>query len=381
MHFIGRKGTNLLCSRCIEDGREDIVSHQVQICTDDRNPLRLKGRGRHLTIDIHCHLAVKSADAHFCQCTGKALPAMPFTSEDSQQVNREMFGTIASRLFGLDDRLADMDRLGIDIQAISPSPGQYFYFTEPEFGRDLARLVNDGIADAVAQHPDRLVGLGTVPLQNTDLAIAEMRRAVKDLGLRGIEINSNVNGRDLSDAGLRPFFAAAEELGVMLFLHPLGFTQAERLSEHYLNNLIGNPLESTIALSHLIFGGVLEDHPGLKICVAHGGGYLPSYRGRMDHAWRVRPDCRRHISRPPSDYLRKLWFDTLVFDPLQLRALIDAFGTDRLCLGTDYPFDMSEPDPVGFHSGLTEVEQLAILGGNAAALLGLDLKAYQGDKA
>ena len=138
--------------------------------------------------------------------------------------------------------------------------------------------------------------MGTVPLQAPELAIAEMRRCVNELGLRGIEISSHVNGKELAAPEFRPFFAAAEELGVLLFLHPLGFTHGQRLSEHYLNNIIGNPIESTIALSHLIFEGVLDSHPGLKLCVAHGGGYLPGYWGRMDHALRAREDCRQHIS-------------------------------------------------------------------------------------
>ncbi|MEI8633524.1 amidohydrolase family protein [Vibrio sp. PP-XX7] len=131
----------------------------------------------------------------------------------------------------------------------------------------------------------------------------------------------------------------------MLFIHPLGFTQADRMSEHYLNNILGNPLESTIALSHLIFGGVLEQYSRLKICVAHGGGYLPAYWGRMDHAFRARADCRQYIDKEPSSYLHKIWLDTLVFDPQQLENLIRFHGADKLCLGSDYPFDMAEPDP------------------------------------
>src|SRR5690606_13278543 len=216
---------------------------------------------------------------------------------------------------------ADMDRLGIDVQVISPVPTQYYYFAEGDLGREAARIVNDGIAAAVARHPERLAGMGTVPLQVPELAIAEMKRCVNDLGLRGIEISSNVAGRELADSTFRPFFAAAEEMGVLLFLHPLGFTHGQRLSEHYLNNLIGNPLESAIAVAHLIFGGVLDAHPGLKLCVAHGGGYLPTYWGRMDHAWRARSDCRQHISRPPSEYLRRLYFDTVVYDRRHLDFL------------------------------------------------------------
>ena len=295
----------------------------------------------------------------------------PFSSPASNAVMGKLFAKIGPKLNGVDERLKDMDALGVDVQAISPSPGQYYYFAPPDVGRKVARTINDGMAAAVARHPDRLVGMGTVPLQNTQMAIEEMRRCVKELDLRGIEINSHVNGRELAEDEFRPFFAAAEELGVLLFLHPLGFTHGHRLSEHYLNNIIGNPIESTIALSHLIFGGVLDAHPGLKLCVAHGGGYLPAYWGRMDHAFRAREDCRQHITREPSSYLRQVWLDTLVFDKDELDSLVHTHGPDRLCLGTDYPFDMAEPDPVGFHDRLDESTKAKILGLNAAALLGI----------
>ena len=203
------------------------------------------------------------------------------------------------------------------------------------------------------------------------MAVAELYRCVNELGMRGIEIGTSVSGRELADPELRPFFAAAEELGVLLFIHPLGFTHGERLSEHYLNNIIGNPLESTIALSHLIFGGVLDQLPGLKLCVAHGGGYLSGYWGRMDHAYRAREDCRQYISREPSSYLRQIWLDTLVFDQQQLDCLVHTHGADKLCMGTDYPFDMGDTDPVGFHADLDEAASTRILGQNAADLLGL----------
>lgn len=282
-----------------------------------------------------------------------------------------MFQDVGPKLNGVAERLQDMDRLGVDVQVLSPNPGQYYYFTSPEFGRDLCQTINDQIAEAVASTSNRLVGIGTVPLQRVDLAIAEMRRCVKDCGMRGIEIGTFVDGRELADPYYLPFFKAAEELGILLFIHPLGFSQGERLSEHYLNNIIGNPLESTIALSHLIFGGVLEQHPGLKICVAHGGGYLPGYWGRMDHAYRARSDCRHYITQEPSSFLRNIWLDTLVFDKAQLNSLIETHGADRLCLGTDYPFDMAEPDPVGFLAGVEEAKRKKLLGENAAALLGL----------
>ena len=338
----------------------------------DRKPIPVSARGRHLVVDIHCHLSVAAAAAF----VGKTHPVLPpalarFSSTKSNEVNAKQFAAIGQKLNALDVRLADMDRLGIDVQAVSPNPAQLFYHVDAETGREGARLTNDGIAEAVARCADRFVGMGTVPLQNAEMAVAEMKRCVRELDLRGIEISSNVNGRDFHAPELRPFWAAAEELGVLIFIHPLGFTHAERMSEYYFNNLIGNPLEATLALGHLIFGGVLDRYSGLRICVAHGGGYIPGYWGRMDHGWRARADCNEHCEREPSSYLRRVWLDTLVFDRDQLDALVRTHGSDKLCLGTDYPFDMGEPDPIGFHSGLSDVDQAKILGLNAAELLGL----------
>lgn len=347
------------------------TSGQISTC-GHRKPIPVAARGKHLVVDIHCHLGVPAADA-IVQATA-SVPAAGFgagMSQKTQEVNRAQMAAIGPRLHGIDQRLSDMDRLGIDVQALSPHPGQYFYGTDADTGRAAARAVNDGIAAAVALHPRRFVGMGTVPMQDVQLAIEEMRRCVGELDLRGIEISTNVGGVDYHDERFRPFFAAAEELGILLFIHPLGFTQSTRMGAYYFNNLIGNPLESTLAVGHLIFGGVLDRHPGLKICVAHGGGYLPSYWGRMDHGWRARADCSEHCRHLPSSYLRKLWFDTLVFDPDQLDSLVRTHGADKLCLGSDYPFDMAEPDPLAFHARLSEQDHARIVGGNAAALLGL----------
>jgi aminocarboxymuconate-semialdehyde decarboxylase len=339
----------------------------------ERRPIPVAARGKHLVVDIHCHLGVPRADSIVQQGYPGPPPGInDFTSAKTSEVNRAQFAALGPKLNGVTERLADMDRLGIDVQAISPSPGQYYYFTDPETGLAASQAVNEGIAEAVASHPDRLVGMGTVPLQDARLAVEEMKRCVGELDLRGIEISSNVNGKDLHAEELRPFWAAAEELGVLVFIHPLGFTEGRRLSEYYFNNLVGNPLESTLAVGHLIFGGVLDAHPGLKICVAHGGGYIPGYWGRMDHGWRARADCSEHCRHEPSSYLRKLWLDTLVFDSDQLESLVRTHGADKLCLGSDYPFDMSEPDPVGFHAGLDDEAKAMILGTNAAQLLGLE---------
>ena len=329
--------------------------------------------GENLVIDIHSHMNVGHAEALIREAIPNLPKGLPFSSESSDKVNAQMFAQIGSRLNGVKERIEDMDRLGVDVQAISPNPGQYYYFSPEELGRELAQLINNNIAEAVESHPGRLVGMGTVPLQNVEMAITEMKRCVKECGMRGIEIGTNVNGAELADPKFRPFFQAAEELEVLLFMHPLGFTHGERLAKHYLNNIIGNPLESTIALSHLIFSGVLEAMPNLKLCVAHGGGYLSGYWGRMDHAYRARKDCREHISKPPSSYLRNIWLDTLVFDADELESLVRTHGAEKLCMGTDYPFDMGEPDPLGFHKKLSQDVQSRILGLNAAKLLGIEL--------
>lgn len=332
-------------------------------------------KGKDLVVDIHCHLNVKAADAIVqAKYPGPPPGIHEFSSAKSNEVNKAQFCTIGATLNNIDLRIKEMDELGVDVQVISPNPGQYFYYTDSETGLAAAQAVNNGIADAVASNPERFVGMGTVPMQNIDLAITEMKRCALDLDLRGIEISTNVNGKDLHDDELQPFFAAAEALGILLFIHPLGFTHANRMKEYYFNNLIGNPLESTLAVGHLIFGGVLDRFPGLKICVAHGGGYIPGYWGRMDHGWRARGDCSEHCKNLPSSYLRKLWFDTLVFDKEQLNSLVRTHGSDRLCLGSDYPFDMAEPNPVAFHEELNDDDKAKILGLNAADLLGLTVK-------
>jgi len=223
------------------------------------------------------------------------------------------------------------------------------------------------------------VALGTVPLQRAELAVAELDRCVKKLGLRGLEILPNVNGMDLTDPalGLEKVFARAEALGAVLFMHPLGFTQGERLRDHYFNNVIGNPMETTIAASHLIFDGVIDRHPKLKLVLPHAGGYLAHYWARMDHAHRARSDARTVIAKRPSSYLRKMYFDTITFEPRMLRHMVDIYGADHVLLGTDYPYDMGMEHPVDFIggvSGLSLSDKNKIMGRNAARLLGVSVR-------
>ena len=332
-------------------------------------------RGRSLRVDIHCHYLNRDAAAKVAHLNpAQHEPSVQFANPLTREVNVKQMQDRAPKLSTIEVRLKDMDRMGIDIQAVSPAPNQTYYWTEPGLGAELARMVNDRLAEIVATWPDRFVALGTVPLQNVELAVAELERCVRTLGLRGVEINPSVNGMDLTDPGLdlERFFAKAQELDIVIFMHPIGFTHGARLMDHYFNNVIGNPLETTVATSHLIFDGVLERHPKLKIVLPHAGGYLAHYWARMDHAHRARPDCRTVIKKAPSSYLRKFYFDTIAFDAQLLRHMIDKWGAEHVLLGTDYPYDMGVADPVGFIESVPRLgrdEKDRIMGGNAARLL------------
>ena len=335
----------------------------------------VKKRGKSLRVDIHCHymntaVAAKVAHLNPAQHEPMAVHSNAATREANANQVRER----GPKLTDIALRLKDMDRMGIDIQAVSPAPHQTYYWTEPGMGAELARAQNERLAEIVAQHPDRFVALGTVPLQDASLAIAELEHCVRKLGMRGVEINPSVKGMDLTDAklGLDRFFAAVQALDVIIFMHPIGFTHGERLVDHYFSNIIGNPLETTVATSHLIFGGVMERHPKLKVVLPHAGGYLAHYWARMDHAYKARPDTHGQMQRKPSSYLEKFYFDTITFDHGMLAHLIARFGADHVLLGTDYPYDMGMERPlefIGGVKGLSAAEREAIQGGNAARLL------------
>jgi aminocarboxymuconate-semialdehyde decarboxylase len=338
----------------------------------------VRKKGKSLRVDIHCHyanpdVAAKVADRN----PGQYEPSVKFANALTRETNVKQMRDRAPKLSSIEVRLKDMDKMGIDIQAVSPAPQQTYYWTEPGEGAQLARQVNERIAEIVGKWPDRFVGLGTVPLQDPDLAVSELSHAVKTLGLRGVEINPSVNGMDLTDKRLmlEQFFARAEELDIVIFMHPIGFTQGERLLDHYFNNVIGNPLETTVAASHLIFDGVMERHPKLKIVLPHAGGYLAHYWARMDHGWRARPDCRTVLKKKPSESLEKFYFDTITFDRTMLRQMVQRYGADHVLLGTDYPYDMGMEDPIGFiekTEKLTAEDNNRIQGLNAARLLKID---------
>jgi len=217
------------------------------------------------------------------------------------------------------------------------------------------------------------VALGTVPMPDASEAARELERCMTSLNFKGVQILTNVAGKELSDPAFAPFWKKAEELGAIVLIHPNGFTEARRLSRFYFNNIIGNPLDTTIALHYLIFDGVLERHPDVKIIAVHGGGFLGAYPGRIDHAWGARSDAKGDLPKPPSSYLKKIYVDSVVFTPEQLAALVATFGIDHVLMGTDYPYDMAEYDPLHLlaaTASLDDTDRAAIAGGNAQKLLG-----------
>ncbi|MEU3956544.1 amidohydrolase family protein [Streptomyces achromogenes] len=328
------------------------------------------------TVDVHAHLLLPEAEALVDGLPGlaeaRALDARR-NGPAALAVNGPMVRDRLPKLTDTGARLAAMDAQGVDVQLVSPSPSHYHYWTDEDTAEKLYRLVNEATAAHCSAAPDRLRGLGLVPLQHPRQAVRALDHALAQ-GLAGVEISSHAPGRELSDPAYEPFWSRAEDTGALLFLHPFGCTLDERLDRWYLSNTVGQPTENAVALSHLIFSGVLDRHPGLKVIAAHGGGYLPTHIGRSDHAWSARADARAGCAHPPSSYLRRLYFDSLVHDPYVLRELVRVAGADRVLLGSDFPFDMGTEDPVGAlrAARLPEADFHAVRGGNAAALLRKD---------
>jgi len=324
-------------------------------------------------VDVHTHLGVPEAEALVAGTAGMAAEVAAEReghSPASLEMNAEQLRRLLPVIGDRDARLATMAKMGVDIQVVAPMP-MHHSWADRALAAEYARAVNEGIATFCAAQPDRFIGLGSVPLQHPDLAIDELAHAVR-LGLRGVSVSTTVAGRELADPAHEPFWAAAERSDVAVLIHPWGCSLGSRLATSYLGNVVGQPVETTVALSHIIFSGLLDRYPRLRLCACHGGGYLPTYAGRSDHAWRVRPDART-CQDPPSSYLRRIWFDSLVYTPAALEHLVAVAGSERVVLGTDYPWDMGVDDPVERvrAAALTDGQRLDILGRTAADLLRL----------
>lgn len=327
-------------------------------------------------VDIHCHWESQPVMARMhAEADRLGKVSLNVGSDLTREVNKRQMAAIRPQMESIERRLSDMDDMGIDIQAVAHFPPQMYYWAETDVAAEVFRQMNDDMAEnLVAQAPDRFVGMGNVPLQDTELAISELRRVTNDLGFRGIQIACRVEDEELGAERLEPFWTEVERLGATVVIHSSGHDNKRRLDHHYLINVVGHPIEGAMAASHLIFGGVMERHPEIKIVLVHGGGYLPAYAARMDHAYHAREDVREGLPKTPGEYLRRFYLDTMVFAEDQLGFLIDKYGADHVVLGTDYPYDMGETDPMGLIRrtvGDDEQAVAAIAGGNAARLLGL----------
>jgi len=326
-------------------------------------------------IDVHCHALSPATEKLIADTPQKkAEPALLLRASGQESIDHNravMLPNAVPKLLNLDQRLSDMDEMGVDIQLVSPSPTQYYYWADPELAEAIVTQINDDLVELITRAPERLIGLGTVSMQHPPQAARQLRTLMQSLGLKGVQICASVNDLELSDPSFDPFWEAACELGAIIFIHPLGSSLGARLNKFYLSNIISQPIETTIALSHLIFGGVLDRNPDLKILAAHGGGYLPFYPGRSMHGHAVRPEAQK-MRKAPETYLKRIWFDNLVYDADQLASLIKRVGINQVVLGTDYPFDMGDYRCASFIEqidSLSDSDRRQILSENARRLL------------
>ena len=327
-----------------------------------------------MRIDLHTHLVPEGWEDWAARFGGAQWPRLvrKDACRATIMTGDKFFRDIDDRSWSPERRIADMDRLGIDRQALSPPPVMFCYWADARANAAFARLQNENVAAVAARHPARFTGMATVPLQDTDLAVKELRHCRERLGLRAVEIGTCPGGRDFDDAALLPFFEACAELDVAVFVHPANpLVGQERLTKYYFPLIVGNPLETALAISKLIFGGVLERLPALRICFAHGGGAFPFTLARLNHGWKVRPEGPAAIPREPREYARRLYFDSLTLSAANLRFIVEQFGAERVVIGSDYPFDMGFDDPVKelAGSGLSADVQARIAGDNAVRFL------------
>ena len=327
-------------------------------------------------IDIHAHIIVP-------EITREVAPEEGWRPQVSWENGKQLVEFGGRRLSSpvrefvdIETILAEQDKAGVDVLVLTPWSSLFRYDADLETSVQANRIQNDALAKIVIGHGPRVAALGTVPLQDGQAAAAELKRVMNELGLLGVEIGSNVNGVYLGDPQFRPFWAAAEELGAFIEIHPVTGVGGAVKREYYLWNTYANPAETALTAAHMIMSGLLEEHPNLKICLFHGGGHLPYQIGRLDRAFEVRPEARQKISAPPSTYLKKFYFDTVTHSALALSYLIDLVGVKQVMLGSDYPFDMGYERPAELVEqlpGLSQADKQAILGDNARRLLKLNL--------
>jgi aminocarboxymuconate-semialdehyde decarboxylase len=323
------------------------------------------------TIDTHTHVLTPETAALLT----KAGVKVTITPDDADNAALDVGGTVYRPFptggFDIARRLRDMDAMGVDVQVLSATPQTYLYNQDASLGAAAAAIQNDQIAKLVKDNPQRFMGIATLPMQAPEKAADELRRAMTKLGLRGTMFASNIMGKNLDDPGFEPVWATAEELGAFVFIHPNNVAGADRMKSYYLNNLIGNPLDTTIGAACLYFGGVMDRHPKLTVVLAHGGGFTPYQAARWEHGWQVRPEPKRNIFRQPVNIAKRFYYDTILHSAPVLEFMIGHVGADRVMLGSDYPYDMGMMDCVQHVRSLkiSDADKAAILSGRAQSLL------------
>lgn len=319
------------------------------------------------TIDTHTHILTQETAALLT----KAGVKITITPMDGENAALDVAGTVYRPFptggFDIPRRLRDMDATGVDVHVLSATPQTYLYSQEPALAATLSAIQNDQMAKHIAAHPGRFSGIATLPMQDPKRAADELRRAMTKLGLKGSMFASNIMGKNLDDPSFEPLWATAQELDAFMFIHPNNVAGADRLKSYYLQNLIGNPLDTTIAAACLLFGGVLDRYPKLKIMLAHGGGFTPYQAARWEHGWKVRPEPKKNVRTQPKNVARRFMYDTILHSDKTLEAMIGLVGSERVMLGSDYPYDMAMMDCVAHVRSLkiSDADKFAILGGHA----------------
>lgn len=328
------------------------------------------------SIDVHAHIIPHDVFSLLAKESPRVAPRLIPQADGSTIM--EIDGKVVQNpmppeIHDIDLRLRDMDANGVDIQLLSNNVALFFYGEEPALGAACARLQNDAIAAVVKRYPERFLGLATLPLQDPQASADELKRSMTALKLRGAQIGSNVNDRNLDDPALEPVWAVADELGAFILVHPHGqILPGARLGSYYMRNFVGLPFETTMAGVSLLFGGVLERYPNIKFCLCHAGGFVPYQAGRFLHAWDVRPEAKRFLKADPEASLARLYYDTITHAPRALEFLIDLVGPEHVLLGSDYPFDMGNLDCVARVNTLSLPQAVrdTVIGSRARALLG-----------
>lgn len=331
-----------------------------------------------IKVDFHTHIIPEEIPEFAQKYGGTRWPTLEKTCSCGANimVAGKVFREVTDQVWSPERRIRDMDEEGVDIQVLSPIPVTFSYWAEAEAAEEMSKIQNDFISNTVKQYPDRFIGLGTVPLQDVEASIREMDRCVHELGLKGIEIGTNINGKNLDDPSFTAFFEMAEKWEVPLFVHPWETLGSDRMPRHNFMYTVGMPSETALAAASLVSGGVMEKFPRLKVCFAHGGGSFPYILPRLDQGWKVWPHLRV-TSEPPSHYAKNFYFDSLNYDPLTLKYLVDCFGYEKIVMGSDYPFLLREIPPgkvIDDTLDLSNEQKTAILGKNALDFLNIKVK-------